>query len=101
MAIAGSNPMLVTPSLGLGARVWTVDVVCTAAVCVVSSSAAIARVSCSPPLLEVGGGGSCSLGEAKQRGAWHGALSGATAKAKKAQRRMLIGASERNWQFAN
>lgn len=51
MAIAGSNPMLVTPSLGLGARVWTVDVVCTAAVCVVSSSAAIARVSCSPPLL--------------------------------------------------
>lgn len=36
MAIAGSNPMLVTPSLGLGARVWTVDVVCTAAVCAVA-----------------------------------------------------------------
>ena len=68
MAIAGSNPMLVTPSLGA-----CVDVVCTAAVCVGTQQLRVFLLPLSSVPFssrsaeaQLPGRGSCSLGEAKQ-----------------------------------
>lgn len=88
MAIAGSNPMLVTPSPGrvCGCGVHCCDVCCNSAIArVPAAQGGRRRLSCLLP-----GGSKGERGERKSVFVWHGALSGSQQKAKKANAKRCI-----------